>query len=159
MISIGKKINTDFTLKVCKGESGQDITFSDLLTRKTVVSVYMKNNTSSCDKQNKSLAGHAADFDSLGFNVLAISKDTCRSHKNYADKLGISYTLASDPEYNFAAATDSIVEKKMYGKTFNAPSRSAFIIDTDGTVLNIIKKVNAENHAEELLGLIKSTSL
>ncbi|MEX0779768.1 MAG: redoxin domain-containing protein [Balneolales bacterium] len=158
MISIGDKINTNFTLDVCTGENQQKVTFGDLLTRKTVVSVYMKNNTGSCDKQNRSLTGQASTFDSLGYNVLAISKDTCRSHKNYAAKLDISYSLASDPNYKFATATDSVVEKKMYGKTFNAPSRSAFVIDTDGTVLGVIKKVNAENHAEELLDLIKSTS-
>lgn len=158
MIAKGNKIDTDFDLKICKEEGEQVVTFGDLLTRKTIVSVYMKNNTSSCDKQNKSLTRYASEIDALGCNVVAISKDTCRSHKNYADKLGISYILASDPEYNFAAATDSIVEKKMYGKTFNAPSRSAFFIDTDGTILGVIEKVNAEKHAEELLDLIKSTS-
>lgn len=158
MISIGKKINTDFTLQVCKNGSNKEFTFGDLLTSKTVVSVYMKNNTGSCDKQNKSLAAHAADFDSLGCNIIAISKDTCRSHKNYAEKLGINYTLVSDPEYKFAKATDSVVEKKMYGKTFNAPSRSAYYLDADGTVLGIIRKINSANHAEELLDLIKSTS-
>ncbi|MEX0928357.1 MAG: redoxin domain-containing protein [Balneolales bacterium] len=159
MISIGQKINTDLTLTVCKDGHDEEMPFSDMLNRKTVVSVYMKNNTGNCDKQNRSLAAYAADFEKLDCNVVAISKDTCRSHKNYAHKLSISYTLASDPGYAFAAATDSIVEKKMYGKTFRAPSRSAFFFDTDGTVLGIIDKVNAENHAEELLGLIKSTSL
>lgn len=159
MISKGTKIDTGFTLKICNEGNGQESPFGELLTRKTVVSVYMKNNTGSCDKQNKSLAAHWEEFDKLGYNIVAISKDTCRSHKNYAEKLGIGYILASDPDYAFAEATDSIVEKKMYGKTFNAPSRSAFIIDTDGTVLEVIEKIDAANHANELLDLIRSTSL
>jgi len=83
-----------------------------------------------------------------------VSKDTCGSHKNYAEKLDINYTLASDPDFKFADATDSIVEKKMYGKTFDAPSRSAFILDKDGTVLGIIEKINTKAHAEELFELI-----
>lgn len=156
MISKGEKIDTDFTLNVVENGEEKEVQFSDLLTRPTIVSVYMRNNTSGCDKQNRSLAEHADEFDKKGFNLVALSKDTCGSHKNYAEKLDINYTLASDPDFKFAKATDSIVEKKMYGKTFDAPSRSAFIIDTDGTVLGVIEKINTKAHAEELFELIES---
>lgn len=156
MISKGEKIDTDFTLNVVENGEEKEVQFSDLLTRPTIVSVYMRNNTSGCDKQNRSLAEHADEFDKKGFNLVALSKDTCGSHKNYAEKLDINYTLASDPDFKFANATDSIVEKKMYGKTFDAPSRSAFIIDTDGTVLGVIEKINTKAHAEELFELIES---
>ena len=64
--------------------------------------------------------------------------------------------IASDPEYKFSKATDSVVEKKMYGKTYEGPSRSAFVIDTDGTILAVIEKINAKAHAEELKELIGS---
>jgi peroxiredoxin Q/BCP len=156
MVEVGDKINTDFTLEVIQDGEKREVVFEDLLTRPTIVSVYMRNNTSGCDRQNKSLAEHAAEFDEMGYHIVAISKDTCGSHKNYAEKLGISYTLVSDPEYKFAEATDSIVEKKMFGNTFDAPSRSAYILDTDGTVLGIIEKVNTKAHAEELKELIDS---
>ena len=158
MIETGKKINTDFTLNVVSDGEEKEITFSDLLVRPAIVSVYMRNNTSGCDRQNKSLAEHAAWFDEKGYNLIALSKDTCGSHKNYAEKLGINYTLASDPDFAFAKATDSVVEKKMYGKTFDAPSRSAFVIDTDGTVLGIIGKVDTKDHAGELKKLIEGLS-
>ncbi|WP_069131874.1 peroxiredoxin [Rhodohalobacter halophilus] len=156
MISTGKKIDTDFTLSVVQNGEEKEVKFAELLTRPTIVSVYMRNNTSGCDKQNRSLAEHADEFDKKGYNLIALSKDTCGSHKNYAEKLDINYILASDPEFKFAEATDSVVEKKMYGKTFNAPSRSAFVIGKDGTVLGIIEKVNTKAHAEELLELVES---
>lgn len=156
MVSVGDRIDTDFTIKVVQNGEDKEASFKELLTRPTIVSVYMRNNTGGCDKQNRSLAEHASWFDEQGFNLIALSKDTCGSHKNYADKLGISYTLASDPEFKFARATDSIVEKKMYGKTFDAPTRSAYIFDTDGTVLGIIDKVNTKAHAEELKELVES---
>ncbi|MCH8558093.1 MAG: redoxin domain-containing protein [Balneolia bacterium] len=156
MVKQGDKISTDFTLKVVKNGEEQEVAFSELLDRPTVVSVYMKNNTGSCDKQNRSLAEHANGFDSRGYNLVAISKDGCTSHKNYADKLGINYILASDPDYNFARATDSVVEKKMYGKVFEGPSRSAYIIGTDGTVLGVIEKIKPAEHADELFELIDS---
>ncbi len=156
MIQTGEKINTDFNLNVVENGSEKEVKFSELLDRPAVVSVYMRNNTPGCDKQNKSLAENAEWFDQQGYNLIAISKDSCGSHKNYAEKFGINYILASDPDYQFSKATDSIVEKKMYGKTFDAPSRSAFIIDTDGKVLGTIKKIDTKAHAEELKELIQS---
>lgn len=155
MINTAKKMDTNFTLSIVQNGEEKEVKFSDLLNRKTIVSVYMKNNTSSCDIQTASLAENAEWFDKNGINVVAISKDTCGSHKKYADKQGINYTLASDPEYKFSTATDSIVEKKMYGKTYNAPSRSAFVIDKDGTILASIEKINTKDHAGELKELVE----
>lgn len=156
MIETGNKIETDFTLKAVEDGEEKDVHFGDLLERPTIVSVYMKNNTGGCDRQNKSLAEHSDWFDEQGYNLVAISKDTCGSHKRYAEKLDINYTLLSDPDFKFAEATDSIVTKKMFGKTFDAPSRSAFVIDTDGTILGAIKKINTKDHASELKELVNS---
>lgn len=156
MIKTGTKIPTDFTLDIVRDGEEQTVAFSDLLDRPTIVSVYMRNNTSGCDKQNASLAEEAGWFDNKGYNLVAISKDTCGSHKRYAKKMGINYVLASDPEYKFANATNSIVEKSMFGNTYEAPSRSAYLIDTDGTVLDVIEKVNTKEHAAELKDLIKN---
>ena len=155
MIKTGSKIATDFSLKFVINGEEKEQAFSEVLNRPTVVSVYMKNNTGSCDKQTLSLAEEADWFDNQGYNVVAISKDTCGSHKRYADKQGINYILASDPDYKFAEATDSIVEKSMYGRTFTGPSRSAFVIGTDGTILGIIEKVTPKEHAAELKELIE----
>lgn len=156
MINTGSKIDTNFTLKVVQGGEEKEVLFSDLLDKKTIVSVYMKNNTGSCDRQTASLAEHSDWFAEKGVNLIAISKDTCGSHKRYADKQGINYILASDPEYKFSEATDSIVEKKMYGKTYTGPSRSAFVIDTDGTILAVIEKIDTKAHADELKTLVDS---
>lgn len=156
MINKGEKIDTDFTLDIVKNGEEQTVDFSELLDRPTIVSVYMRNNTSGCDKQNRSLSEHADWFDDQGYNLVALSKDSCGSHKNYAEKLDINYILASDPDYKFAKATDSIVEKNMYGNKYEAPSRSAYVIDTDGTVLGIIPKVDTKNHADELKELVSN---
>lgn len=156
MIETGSKIDTDFTLDIVEDGEEKSVPFKELLDRLTIVSVYMRNNTSGCDKQNKSLAEHADWFDEQGYNLVAISKDSCGSHKNYAEKLDINYVLASDPEYKFAKATDSIVEKQMFGNKYEAPTRSAYVIDTDGTVKAIIEKVNTKDHASELKEVIKN---
>jgi len=156
MIDIGEKIDTNFTLEIVQDGEQKEVKFQELLDRPTIVSVYMRNNTGGCDKQNRSLSEHSDWFDEKGYNLVALSKDTCGSHKNYAEKLNINYTLASDPDFKFAEATDSVIEKKMYGKTFDSPTRSAYVIDTDGTVKAIIEKINTKAHAEELKELIES---
>ena len=117
MIKTGAKMNIDFTFKVVKDGEEQEVKFADLLDKRAIVSVYMKNNTSSCDRQTVDLAEHSEWFEKNGYNLIAISKDGCKSHQNYAKKHGINYTLASDPSYKFSEATDSGVENKMYGKT------------------------------------------
>jgi peroxiredoxin Q/BCP len=154
MIEEGQKINTNFELDIVRNGQEQTVPFNELLDRPTIVSVYMKNNTPGCDKQNTSLAAESQWFDEKGYNLVAVSKDTCGSHKKYADKMDINYVLASDPEYKFAKATDSIVDKKMFGKKYQGPSRSAYIIQPDGTVSAIIEKVDTKNHAQELKDLI-----
>ncbi|MFO8030654.1 MAG: redoxin domain-containing protein [Cyclonatronaceae bacterium] len=155
MIKPGEKMDTSFPLDIVDGDGEMRMQFADLLDRPVIVSVYMKNNTGGCDRQNKSLAEKADDIIAKGYKLIAISKDSCGSHKKYAEKLGIGYILASDPEHHFARATDSLVEKKMYGKTFTGPSRSAYFVDTDGTVKAVIEKVDTANHADELLEKIK----
>lgn len=154
MIEIGEKISTHFSLDIVEDGEQKTVEFNELLDRPTIVSVYMRNNTSGCDKQNKSLAEHADWFNKQGYNLVAVSKDTCGSHKNYAEKLDINYVLASDPDYKFGEATDSVVEKNMFGNTYEAPTRSAYVIDTDGTVLGLIEKINTKDHASELKELI-----
>lgn len=151
-------MDTHFELEVVKNGVSQNVAFSALLDRPTIVSVYMKNNTSSCNKQTISLAEEAEWFDKRGIQLVALSKDTCNSHKKYADKMGLSYVLASDPDSLFSEAAGSVVEKSMYGKTYMAPSRSAFYIDTDGTVLGIIEKVTPAEHANELKTLVERLS-
>jgi len=154
VISTGKRLTTNFKLKIVRDGVVQYVSFADLLTRRTLVSVYMKNNTGSCDKQNDSLAAHAAEFEQAGYNLIAISRDTCGSHLKYAAKKKITYTLASDPQDVFAKAADSIVEKAMYGRKFFGPARAAFVLDRDGTVLAVAEKVDTTDHAAQLRALI-----
>lgn len=150
MISAGRKIDTDFTWKVVRDGVVRDVVFRDLLTRRTIVSVYMKNNTGSCDRQNDSLAAGAGEFDKLGYQLVAVSRDTAGSQLRYAAKKGIGHLLASDPGDAFARATDSIVEKAMYGRTFRGPARAAYVIGTDGTVLAVIPKVDPREHSAQI---------
>ena len=154
MISPGKRLKTKFKLNLVQDGAAREVTFAELLTRRTIVSVYMKNNTGSCDKQNDSLVAHAAEFDRAGYTLVALSRDTVGSQLKYAAKKKIGYVLASDPADRFAQAADSVVEKSMYGKTYLGPARAAFVLDQDGTVLAVAEKVDTADHAAQLRALI-----
>lgn len=156
MIAPGKKLKLNFKVKVLQGDEEKEVTFKALLTRRTIVSVYMRNNTPGCDRQNDSLVAQAEKFYGLGFNLVALSRDTCGSHRKYAAKKNITYTLVSDPDDNFAKATDSIVEKSMYGRKYSGPARAAYVIDTDGTVLAVIEKVDTKDHAAQLMAVLST---
>ena len=154
MVSPGQKLNTRFQLKVFRNGAASAVTFGDLLTRRTIVSVYMRNNTPGCDRQNDSLAAHAAEFDRAGYNLVAVSRDTGGSHAKYAAKKKITYTLASDPDDRFAKAAGSIVEKSMYGRKFTGPARAAYVLERDGTVLAVAAKVDTADHAAQLRAML-----
>lgn len=150
MIAAGERLDTGFALKVVRAGETRAVVFRDLLTRPTIVSVYMRNNTPSCDRQNDSLAACTGEFSALGYNLVALSRDTCGSHLKYAAKKNIGHTLASDPDDAFARAARAIVKKSMYGKTYEGPARAAFVIGTDGTVLAVLEKVDTKDHAAQL---------
>ena len=156
MVTPGQNLDLQFRLKVVHGGVANEVRFADLLTRPTIVSVYMRNNTATCDRQNSSLAAHAAEFDRAGFNLVAISRDTAGSHLRYAQARRITYTLASDPKDQFARAADALVEKSMYGRKFVGPARSAFVLDRDGTVLAVAASVDRLDHGAQLKELIQS---
>lgn len=154
MIQPGARLPLDLVLKILQDHDEKEVELRQLLTRRTVVSVYMRNNTGGCDKQNDSLVGYAAALDRAGYNLVALSRDSLASHRKYAAKKGITYTLASDPEDRFARATDSLIEKSMYGRKFVGPARAAYVLDRDGTVLAVIAKVMPAEHAAQLAAAI-----
>ncbi len=154
MIQTGRKIPLNLRLNVLQDDVEKQVALSELLTRPTIFSVYMRNNTGGCDKQNDSLVKHAAALAKAGYNLVAVSRDTISSHRKYAAKKGIAYVLASDPDDGFARATDSLVEKSMYGKKFTGPARAAYVVDRDGTVLAVVPKVDTADHGAQLKAVL-----
>lgn len=155
MVTAGAKINLDFVVKAVVDGEIRECRFSDLLSAETVVSVYMRNNTGSCDRQNAALQDVEPDLRRKRIGVIGLSRDTAASHLRYASAKGIRYVLVSDPDDQFARATDSLVEKSMYGRRFVGPARAAYLLARDGTVRAVVAKVDAEKHAEQLRAAIR----
>src|SRR5690606_11429348 len=100
--------------------------------------------------QVDSLVAHAAEFDRLGHNRVALSRDTCGSHRNYAVQKAVPFILASDPDDALARATHSIVGNTLSARTYSGPARAAFVLATDGRVLAVVPKVDTKDHAAQL---------
>lgn len=158
MIAPGARLNLDFPLKIVRGGAVEEVVFRDLLTRPTVVSVYMRNRTPSCDRQNDALAEVAAELDRAGVGLIAVSRDTPGSHRRYATERAITYVLASDPADRFATVADAVVDKTMYGRAFRGPARAAWLLGPDGTVRAVCAKVDPANHAAQLRALVAESA-
>ena len=155
MISIGQKPNLSFQVKLADKGVVREEVFSKLIDRPTIVSVFMRANTSSCDKQMVSLAEHQSEIQRSGVHLIGVSRDTAPALNRYALKHGIAFPLVSDPTFQFAEAVDSMVEKKMYGKTFLGPTRSAYLLDTTRKLVALIEAVDSPSHGAEVVKLIE----
>ena len=89
-----------------------------------------------------------------GHHLVGLSPDTRASPRKCAVKKSGPFVLASDPAAAFARAADAIVGKSMYGRTYEGPARSAFVIAADGRVLAVVSKVDTKDHAAQLLAAL-----
>lgn len=154
MVSPQTKLDLSFAVDVVQDGTVTRVPFKSLLGKRTVVSVYMRNNTSACDKQVEALVKEAKTLGGKGVTLIAVSRDKASSHLKYAEKKGVTFALVSDPEDLFSKAADAIVEKSMYGKKYLGPARAAYLLDGSGKVLQVIPKIEAAKHGEEVCSLV-----
>ncbi len=147
MISEGVKA-PDFTLP---DKDGNQVSLSDHLGKKVVVYFYPRDNTAGCTKQACAFAGAYNEFEKLGVTVMCISKDSVKSHQNFAAKYELPFILLSDPELKAIQAYDVWKEKKLYGKVSMGVVRSSFIIDEKGMIEKVMEKVKPDSNAAEIL--------
>ncbi len=151
MISIGKSPKLNFKVDALMAGRVVQTDFAGLLDGPCVVSVYMRNNTSACDKQAAELGKVMQTIGRKGFKLIAVSRDKISSHEKYAAKHGYKFTLVADPEDLFSKAVDGMVEKSMYGKKYLGPARAAYVLDAKGRLVGAVPKVDAAEHGKQLL--------
>ena len=129
---------------------------ADFAGKPYVVYFYPKDDTSGCTKEAQDFTALAADFAQLGLTVLGISKDSVASHRKFISKYGLSIPLGSDPEGAVIERFGSWVEKSMYGRQYMGIDRSTFLIDKDGKVARVWRKVKTNGHGAEVLKAAQS---
>ena len=147
LLEVGQQA-PDFELPDAEGKMHK---LSDYRGKKVVLYFYPRDNTSGCTKEAVSFRDHIEAFQKHGVVVLGVSPDTPESHQKFAAKYGLNFTLLADPEHKVLEAYGVWQEKNMYGKKKWGVKRTTYIIDENGVIQHVFKKVNTAIHAEEVL--------
>lgn len=116
-----------------------------------VVYFYPRDNTAGCSLEASSFAGLIKKYAAKNTAVIGVSADSVTSHAKFAEKLGLPFTLLSDPEHALLEKAEVWQKKKMAGKEYMGIVRSTYIVDPKGVVRASWTKVKADGHAEAVL--------
>ena len=143
----------DFSLPA---DGGDTISLGDLRGRRVVLYFYPKDDTSGCTRQACAFRDEAPAFEELGAVVLGVSPDSVRSHDRFRDKYDLNFRLLSDEDHAVAEAYGAWGQKKLYGREYEGVLRTTFLIDAEGRIEKVFRKVkpaeDATNVIAELAG-------
>ena len=143
----------DFALPT---EGGSHARLADYKGRAVVLYFYPKDDTSGCTAEAIAFSGLKAKFDAAGAAVVGVSPDSAASHARFKKKHDLAVELAADPERAAIEAYGVWKEKSMYGRKYFGVERSTFLIDREGRIAKIWRKVKVPGHAEEVLAAAKA---
>jgi thioredoxin-dependent peroxiredoxin len=147
MVTIGQSA-PDFTLL---DQDGKEHILSAYRGQYVLIYFYPKDDTPGCTKEACAIRDAEPDFKGLDAIVLGISPDTVKSHKKFAEKYGLPFTLLADPEHVAIDAYGVWGRKKFMGREYDGVFRTSFLIAPDGTVAKVYETVKPEVHAAEVL--------
>ncbi len=141
----------DFELQ---DQDGNTTKLSDLRGSPVVLYFYPKADTPGCTTQACGIRDRRADYDATGATVLGVSPDNPDKLRKFADKYGLDFTLLADPDHATAEEYGTWVEKSMYGKKYMGVARDTFVIDADGKIAKVLRKVQPKTHDDVVLGAL-----
>lgn len=137
----------DFTLP-CDG--GEDIALSSFKGQKVVLYFYPKDDTPGCTAESCDFRDNIKSFEKIGVQIIGISKDSVAKHDKFKAKYQLNFPLASDENSDVCERYGVWTEKSMYGKKYMGIERSTFLIDEQGKIAAIWRKVKVPGHVEEV---------
>ena len=137
------------------GADGEKVRIGDFAGQKLVLYFYPKDDTSGCTREAQDFTAMAEDFEKAGTFVVGVSKDSPASHAKFTGKYDLKVRLLSDSDGSACEAFGTWVEKSMYGRKYMGIERATFLIDRDGVVKRVWRKVKVPGHAEKVLAAAK----
>ena len=133
---------------------GHSHSLADYRGRYVVLYFYPRDDTPGCTKQACSFRDNLPHFSNLNAVVLGVSTDGVESHRRFAEKYGLPFTLLADESHAVNEAYGVWKERSMAGKTFMGTERTTFLIDPEGHIARIWEKANAEQNPTEVLAAL-----
>lgn len=134
---------------------GKTISLAELKGQIVVLYFYPKDDTPGCTTEACDFRDNFNTLKSQGVTVLGLSKDSISSHEKFKEKYGLNFDLLSDTDGAVINAYGSWVEKSMYGKKYMGIDRSTFLIDTNGKLQKIWRKVSVTKHVADVMNAVK----
>jgi peroxiredoxin Q/BCP len=138
-----------------KDQHGKTHQLSDYAGKKLVIYFYPKDNTPGCTAQACNLRDNIDALAENNIAVLGVSADSESSHQKFTSKYELNFPLLVDEDRTIIEAFGVWGPKKFMGKTYDGISRTTFIIDENGKLLEVIAKVDTKNHTQQILDILK----
>ena len=135
---------------------GSTVDVADYRGKKLVIFFYPKDDTPGCTKESIAFSQSRADFQGCGTEILGVSIDSAKSHAKFTAKHDLTVTLASDEDKSAVEAFGVRVEKNMYGRKYMGTERATFLIDAQGKIAQIWRKVKVPGHVDAVLEAAKA---
>src|SRR5690606_2486080 len=136
-----------------KNQAGETIKLSDLLGKKVILYFYPKDNTPGCTTEACNFRDNYQFLLGKGFEVLGVSIDSEQSHQKFIAKFELPFNLSADEDQKSVNDYGVWVEKNMDGKKYMGTARTTFVINEEGIIEHIIKKVDNKNASQQILDL------
>jgi thioredoxin-dependent peroxiredoxin len=143
----------DFTLP---DQDGQPVALEQFRGRPVVLYFYPKDDTPGCTREACAFRDARADYENAGAQVIGVSPDSPASHRKFAEKYQLPFTLVADPERRVCQAYGVWKEKNLYGKKSMGVERTTFVIDRAGIVRKAFRRVKVDGHSEQVLEALQS---
>ena len=135
-------------------DEGKKVSLGDFKGEKVVLYFYPKDNTSGCTKEACAFRDGLPRIKRRDTVILGMSPDSVASHQRFKAKFQLNFPLLSDAEKEVAQAYGVWKEKSMYGRKYMGIERTTFIIDENGKIAQIFRKVKVDGHVEEVLAAL-----
>jgi peroxiredoxin Q/BCP len=137
-------------------QHGEKVTLSKLRGTPVVLYFYPKDDTPGCTTEACAFRDARSDYEKADARVLGVSPDSAGSHKKFAEKYQLPFTLLADTDKHVCEAYGVWQEKNMYGKKSMGVVRSTFVIDRHGVVRKVFPRVKVHGHSAAVLEALKA---
>jgi peroxiredoxin Q/BCP len=140
-------------------DRGQNLTLKQFRGKPVVLYFYPKDDTPGCTKEACAFRDRQSELQAAGAVVLGVSPDGVESHGQFRDKFSLNFPLLADVDHSLAESYGAWREKNMYGKKSMGVVRSTFLIDAQGNIAKVWKKVEVDGHDQQVLDALAALKL